>query len=283
MPAARVAMGASAPLPDLRARRLLRFLARAGTRASTPTGTSTRSSAPSSPARTGGGATSTRPSSRRRASKHPLFLSASAEALSPLRPPVRAMVVGQCSCTRRTAIEPSPTAEATRLIEPLRTSPTANMPGRLVSSGSGAPAVGGGRGVAPPVRTKPLSSSATSSPSHPVCGSAPMKTNSARASTRRAAPVCRCPRRPRASSAVLAEQLAHLGVAPDLDVRDALDAVDQVARHVLAQVVARGSSAARPRCTCATRNTAACPAELPPPTTTTGSPAQSCASIGVAA
>jgi hypothetical protein len=35
--------------------------------------------------------------------------------------------------TRRTAIEPSPTAEATRLIEPEWTSPTAKMPGRLVS------------------------------------------------------------------------------------------------------------------------------------------------------
>jgi hypothetical protein len=37
----------------------------------------------------------------------------------------------------RTAIAPSPTAEATRLIEPERTSPAANTPGRLVSSGSG--------------------------------------------------------------------------------------------------------------------------------------------------
>ena len=42
----------------------------------------------------------------------------------------------------RTAIAPSPTAEATRLIEPERTSPAANTPGRLVSSGSGHPAGG---------------------------------------------------------------------------------------------------------------------------------------------
>src|SRR6185369_3811177 len=35
------------------------------------------------------------------------------------------------------------------------------------------------------------------------------------------------------------------------------------------------------RVVCA-RNTAACPAELPPPTTTTSSPRQSCASIAVA-
>ena len=38
-----------------------------------------------------------------------------------------------CSCTSRTAIAPSPTAEATRLTDPLLTSPTANTPGRLVS------------------------------------------------------------------------------------------------------------------------------------------------------
>ena len=41
------------------------------------------------------------------------------------------------SCTRRTAMAASPTAEATRLIDPLRTSPAANTPGRLVSSRNG--------------------------------------------------------------------------------------------------------------------------------------------------
>ena len=35
--------------------------------------------------------------------------------------------------TNATAIEPSPTADATRLMLPPRTSPTANTPGRLVS------------------------------------------------------------------------------------------------------------------------------------------------------
>jgi hypothetical protein len=34
-------------------------------------------------------------------------------------------------------MEPSPTAEATRLTEPCRTSPTANTPGRLISSSNG--------------------------------------------------------------------------------------------------------------------------------------------------
>jgi hypothetical protein len=41
------------------------------------------------------------------------------------------------SWTERTAADPSPTAAATRLIEPARTSPAANNPGWLVSKGSG--------------------------------------------------------------------------------------------------------------------------------------------------
>src|SRR5215469_13194138 len=40
----------------------------------------------------------------------------------------------RCSLTNRIAIDPSPTAEATRFTEPLRTSPAANTPGVLVSS-----------------------------------------------------------------------------------------------------------------------------------------------------
>ena len=41
------------------------------------------------------------------------------------------------SCTERMQTLPSPTADATRLTEPYRTSPTANTPGMLVSNGSG--------------------------------------------------------------------------------------------------------------------------------------------------
>src|SRR6059058_5966874 len=40
-------------------------------------------------------------------------------------------------CTNDIAIDPSPTADATRLTLPARTSPTANTPGRLVSSKCG--------------------------------------------------------------------------------------------------------------------------------------------------
>src|SRR5215204_3911613 len=52
--------------------------------------------------------------------------------------------VARCSCTERTALDPSPTAAATRFIEPLRTSPTANTPGTDVSNGSGARAANAG-------------------------------------------------------------------------------------------------------------------------------------------
>ena len=38
------------------------------------------------------------------------------------------------SCTKLTAIDPSPTAEATRFIDWLRTSPATNRPGMVVSS-----------------------------------------------------------------------------------------------------------------------------------------------------
>ena len=45
--------------------------------------------------------------------------------------------VRRCSCMSRTTVAPSPTADATRLIDPSRTSPAANTPGMLASSGSG--------------------------------------------------------------------------------------------------------------------------------------------------
>src|SRR5262252_3938739 len=76
-------------------------------------------------------------------------------------------------------MEPSPTAEATRLTEPRRTSPAANTPGRLVSSGCG------GRGSvqlaagfppsarSPPVTTNPCSSRPICGGSQSVCGTAP--------------------------------------------------------------------------------------------------------------
>ena len=85
------------------------------------------------------------------------------------------------SCTNWTAIDPSPTAEATRLTEPDRTSPAANTPGRLVSSRNGSRPLAqcGDRARAGPVRTKPFSSLSISAGSQSVRGTAPMKLNSA--------------------------------------------------------------------------------------------------------
>ena len=99
--------------------------------------------------------------------------------------------VARYSCTDRTALEPSPTAAATRLSEPWRTSPTANTPGSDVSNGSGARAVYSvpamiASGSERSVTMKPPRSSITQSPSHPVAGSAPMKQNSPEHGTVRA-------------------------------------------------------------------------------------------------
>ena len=66
-------------------------------------------------------------------------------------------------CTEATTIEPSPTAEATRLIDPDRTSPTAKMPGQLVASGcdNAWEDAGSSDAADTPVRTNPLSSKAS--------------------------------------------------------------------------------------------------------------------------
>ena len=95
-------------------------------------------------------------------------------------------------CTSGMAAAPSPTAAATRLIDPARTSPAANTPGRLVSSGSGGrprrqrPPPSPGRSG--PVRMKPHWSRATLSPSHSARGCQPMRTNKASAGTFRRVP-----------------------------------------------------------------------------------------------
>ena len=70
-------------------------------------------------------------------------------------------------------------AAATRLTEPLRTSPTANMPGLLVSQNNGVrfSSSSGGRDIAAG-QEEPCLSSASWPESHPVPGFAPMKTNS---------------------------------------------------------------------------------------------------------
>src|SRR3954471_16976363 len=85
--------------------------------------------------------------------------------------------------TNATAIDPSPTADATRLTLPLRTSPTAKMPGLLVSSRYGARARGhfarasSSSDRSAPVFTKPFSSRMTQPSIHDVFGTAPAMTN----------------------------------------------------------------------------------------------------------
>src|SRR5262249_19638388 len=81
------------------------------------------------------------------------------------------------SCTHT---DPSPTADATRLMLPDRTSPAANTPGVLGSTisgprASGHPAASSSAGWrSAPVLAKPLSSSATHPFNHAVLGSAPV-------------------------------------------------------------------------------------------------------------
>src|SRR5712672_1052487 len=70
------------------------------------------------------------------------------------------------ACSAATTCAPSPTDAATRLTDPERTSPIANTPGRLVSSGLT---------MLASVRTNPLSSSVTPDrDNHSVFGSSPM-------------------------------------------------------------------------------------------------------------
>src|SRR6185312_9430213 len=81
-------------------------------------------------------------------------------------------------CTEAITMEPSPTADATRLIDPDRTSPTAKMPGQLVASGcdNAWEVAGSSEAAERPVRTNPFSSKATQL-SHSVFGAAPSMRN----------------------------------------------------------------------------------------------------------
>ena len=106
--------------------------------------------------------------------------------------PLRLRVVASQRCTSGMLTAPSPTAEATRLTDPRRASPTAKTPGRLVSSDSGARSRG--QQMSPsssrsgPVRMNPHWSRAMLSPSHSVRGCEPMRMNRASAGTLRLAP-----------------------------------------------------------------------------------------------
>jgi hypothetical protein len=85
---------------------------------------------------------------------------------------------------------PSPTAEATRLTEPDRTSPAANTPAQLVSSKNGERrAVQSDCVKAGPVRINPRESVSISLGSQSLRGTAPIKLKSAGVSSVRTSPV----------------------------------------------------------------------------------------------
>src|SRR6476646_4752750 len=93
-----------------------------------------------------------------------------------------------------TAMAPSPTAEATRLVEPNRTSPAAKTPGLLVSrkNGSRSAVQYGEADISGPVFTKPLGSVSISTGIQLVQGIAPIKVNTAGVWTIRVSPVRQC-------------------------------------------------------------------------------------------
>ena len=143
---------------------------------------------------------------------------------------------------------PSPTAAATRLTGPNRTSPHAKMPGTLVSSKYGSrscsqrPAAR--RSV--PVSTYPRSSSAISLGSHAVSASAPMKTKRPPDAKRLVAPVARS-RMSIASSDASPCTRDHLDAEECVDAETRRQLVDQVARHALLERVASAEDRHAPR------------------------------------
>src|SRR5437868_13001175 len=88
------------------------------------------------------------------------------------------------------AAEPSPTADATRLIESARTSPTAKIPPRLVPNGE-SPFVLASNPSAVPVRTQSCASRITVSGNHAVRGADPMSAKIAAAGISSVVPTVR--------------------------------------------------------------------------------------------
>ena len=139
----------------------------------------------------------------------------------------------------RTAIAPSPTAEATRLIDPLRTSPDGEHPGaarlerqRLAVALGTLPVAGGlrpGEYEAALVERHLIREPAR------VGQRADEDEQHARVEPAALAGLVVLDH-DSVEDPVLTDQLPHLGVQVDLDGGALLDAVDQVARHVLCQV-----------------------------------------------
>ena len=141
-------------------------------------------------------------------------------------------------CAHVTASAPSPTANATRLVVPLRTSPAANTPGQVVSTEQGSRSVRGQRSdfaASAPVRMKPLESTATLGGSQSVLGWAPMNTKTAEQSSSRVlAPLDAA--EPEVRDRLIALDGVDLNVANDLDLGMTLDAAGEIVGHAPANV-----------------------------------------------
>ena len=154
------------------------------------------------------------------------------------------------SCTNWTAIAPSPTADATRLTEPERTSPAANTPGRLVSSRNGgrfAPQVGDWA-RAGPVRTNPFESISISfgQPVGPRHGTDEAEE---RRSLQHLRLTCLAVDNLYRGQTEIAGHPLDLRVEQHLDVAGLLEPPGQVARHTLVQIVAADQDEHLPRLT----------------------------------
>ena len=177
------------------------------------------------------------------------------------------------ACSAAATCAPSPTAAATRLIEPDRTSPIAKTPRQLVSDGLRLlPA-------SVPVSTNPSPSSDTGEPvSQSVFGSAPIKrkrwrmgrrtsSGDGRRRQQTASKMPLPPSRPVTSASVTTSTLAK----PAMRSTRYFDMLDpRFGPRTRSQTLAHFPA----------KKTTAWPAELPPPTRTTSCPAHSFASRG---
>ena len=186
------------------------------------------------------------------------------------------------SWTSRTAIDPSPTAEATRLTEPLRASPTAKTPGAARLERQAGPAgaavgsvgdVGAGEDEAGAIQLD--------RPPQPFGAGVGADEDEEPARVEAAVGAVAAVDHGQPVELAVAVQLDDLGLREQLDAVVARDLVDQVAGHRRARSGLRTISETRREASA--RKRAAWPAEFPPPTIATALPAHIRASASVAA
>ena len=188
-------------------------------------------------------------------------------------------------CTDRTDAEPSPTAVATRFIDPDRKSPMAKRPGWLVSNGSGdrssdaqpSPSCSGVSERSVGTKPRLVERCAAVEPTRGRVRSDEGEQSSAREDDRAVGTI-----ELNGSQRLVPVQGNDGRARAKRDVGVRIDSLDQIARHVLVRDPGRRmtSVTAHPLWL---RKMAACPAELPPPTITTGEGPHMRASISVAA